>query len=216
MWVGLSAPMFLVDAFLVLLNSVDILMVGRFAEPDRVAIYFATVKTLALVHFVHYAARVASAERFATAWHAGDRAGLVTFVARVVKWTFWASLAMSIALLIVGRPLLWLFGPDFTEGYPILFVLIVGALARASVGPAETLLTMAGQQSASALVYGMTFAVSLLLNAILIPIYGIWGAAWATMAAMVFESVVLASVVRRRLGLDVFVGTSTEKASAKA
>ncbi len=208
LWLRLSAPMFLVDAFLVLLNSIDILVVGRFAEPDRVAIYFATVKTLALVHFVHYAARVASAERFASAWHAGDRADLVTFVARVVRWTFWASLAMSIGVLIVGRPLLWLFGPDFTEGFPILFVLIVGVLARASVGPAETLLSMAGQQGASALVYGLTFAGSVLLNLILVPIYGIWGAAFATTAAMVFESVLLALVVRRRLGLDVFVATS--------
>ena len=213
-WLRLSAPMALVDGFLVLLNSIDILLVGRFAEPDRVAIYFATVKTLVLVHFVHYAAKVASANRFASLWHADARADLAVFVRRLVKWTFLASLVMAVAVLLVGRPLLALFGPGFTEGFPILFVLVLGVLARSSVGPAETLLSMAGQQASAALVYGLTLAVCLVLNSILIPIYGIWGAATGTTAAMVFESFVLAAVVRRRLGLDVFVLASASRTSA--
>ena len=204
-WLRLSAPMFLVDSFVVLLNSIDILMVGRFAEPDRVAIYFATVKTLALVHFVHYAAKVASANRFATLWHAGARDDLAVFVGRMGKWTFWASLAMSGMVLLAAPTLLSLFGPGFTEGVPILFVLVLGVLARASVGPAETLLSMAGQQTSSASVHALTLAVSLLSNSVLIPIYGIWGAAVGTTVAMVFESALLALVVRRRLGLEVFV-----------
>jgi O-antigen/teichoic acid export membrane protein len=211
LWVRLSAPMFLVDSFLVLLNSIDILLVGRFAEPDRVAVYFATVKTLALVHFVYYAAKVASAKRFASLWHAGARDELAAFVGRMVKWTFWASLVMSIGVLLVGRPLLSLFGPTFTEGFPILFVLVLGVLARSSVGPAETLLSMAGQQTSSALVYGLTLMVSLVLNSVLIPIYGIWGAAVGTTVAMIFESIVLAVVVRRRLGLDVFFLASSAR-----
>ncbi|MDK9697829.1 MAG: oligosaccharide flippase family protein [Siculibacillus sp.] len=214
-WVRTSAPMFLVDSFLVLLNSIDILLVGRFAEPDRVGIYFATVKTLALVHFVHYAAKVASAKRFASLWHADARDELAEFVGRMVKWTFWASVVMSIGVLAVGRPLLSLFGPGFTEGFPILFVLVVGVLARSSVGPAETLLSMAGQQTSSAFVYGLTLAVSLLLNSILVPIYGIWGAAVGTTVAMVFESIVLAVVVRRRLGLDVFFPAPAGRASSR-
>jgi O-antigen/teichoic acid export membrane protein len=214
LWVRLSAPMFLVDSFLVFLNSIDILLVGRWAEPDRVAVYFATVKTLALVHFVYYAAKIASAKRFASLWHAGAQAELAAFVAKMVKWTFWASLAMSIGVLIVGRPLLSLFGPSFTEGFPILFVLVLGVLARSSVGPAETLLSMAGQQTSSASVYGLTLAVSLLLNSLLIPIYGIWGAAVGTTVAMIFESIVLATVVRRRLGLDVFFLATARRASS--
>ena len=204
-WIAVSAPMFLVDAFLVLLNAVDVLFVGRFAEPDRVAVYYATVKTLALVHFVYYAAKVAAAKRFASLWHAEAHDELAGFVHSTVRWTFWASLAMSAAMLVVGRPLLALFGPGFGEGFPILFVMVIGVLARASVGPAETLLTMAGQQTASAWVYGTTLVVALLLNSILVPLYGIWGAALAMAATLIFESVVLAVVVRRRLGLDVFV-----------
>lgn len=204
-WAKLAAPIFLIDSFFALLNSVDIFVVGRFAEPQGVAVYFATVKTLALVHFVYYAAKTSAGQRFATLFHSKDHAGLATFAAEVVRWTFWASVGMSIVLLIAGKPLLFLFGREFTSGYGILFILVIGVLARASVGPAESLLTMAGQQTACATVYGATLAVSLVLNLVLTPIYGIWGAAVATTSAMIFESIVLYVVVRRRLGIGVFV-----------
>lgn len=211
-WARTTTPLFLVDSFVVLLSGIDVLLVGRFVEPERVAVYFATVKTLALVHFVYYAAKVAGAKRFATLWHAGRRAELSAFVADVVTWTFRGSLIMACVVLVIGRPLLGLFGPGFTDGFPILFVMVVGVLARASVGPAETLLSMAGQQAASARVYGLTLAVALLANLILVPLWGIWGAAWGMTLAMVFEAFVLAIAVRRRLGLEVFYPAAQTRA----
>ena len=44
-------------------------------------------------------------------------------------------------------PLLWLFGPQFVDGYPVMLILVVGFLFRASMGPAEFLLNMLGKQS---------------------------------------------------------------------
>lgn len=204
-WGRLAGPIFLVDSFFALLNSVDIFVVGRVARPEEVAVYFATVKTLALVHFVYYAAKTAAAARFASLWHAGDGAGLEQFTAKTVKWTFWASVVMSLVLLTLGKPLLWLFGREFTSGYGILFIMVVGVLARASVGPGEALLTMAGQQKASALVYGLTFITSLLFNSVLTPLWGIWGAAIGTTLAMILESFLIHGMVRRRLGISVFI-----------
>ncbi len=78
-----------------------------------------------------------------------------------VRWTFWPSLFATVAILALGWPLLRLFGPDFVGAYPAMFVLALGPLARASVGPAERLLTMAGSQRACALVYAAAFTVNL-------------------------------------------------------
>ncbi len=206
-----TAPMALVDTFVVLLNAVDVLVVGTWADPAAVGVYFATVKTLALVHFVYYAAKVASAKRFASLWHAGDRDGLAAFVAVVGRWTFWATLAVTLAVLAIGRPLLALFGPGFADGWTLLFVLVIGVVARASVGPAETLLTMAGQQKASAVVYGVTLVVAFLATTALTPLFGIRGAAAGMTTALVVESILLAVTVRRRLGLDPFVLTAAKR-----
>ena len=43
--------------------------------------------------------------------------------------------------------LLGLFGDGFESGYPVMFVMVVGYLIRASVGPAEFVLRMLGEQS---------------------------------------------------------------------
>ncbi|HMQ57388.1 MAG TPA: polysaccharide biosynthesis C-terminal domain-containing protein, partial [Rhizobiaceae bacterium] len=168
-------------------------------------VYFATVKTLALVHFVYFAVKAGAAQRFAGLMGNNDKSGLAAFARETVQWTFWPSLAMGLALLVFGKLLLSLFGESFTAGYPLLFVLVAGVVARASVGPAESLLSMSGNQNACAAVYGLTLALNIALNFWLIPVYGLAGAAISTTIAMLFESLALAIVIRRRLGIVMFV-----------
>ena len=106
-------------------------------------------------------------------------------MADAIRWTFWPSLALAVALLTLGRPILALFGQGFVDGYPLIFVMTVGLLARASVGPAERLLNMVGQQNVCAAIYCTAFAVNLTLCVILIPHFGLFGAAIATATAVV-------------------------------
>jgi len=200
-WFMVSLPIFLVESFFFLLTNADVLMVGRFMAPDHVAIYFATVKTLALVHFVYFAVKAGVAQRYAQFTHGGSRDQLESFARETVAWTFWPSLAMALLVLALGEPLLKLFGPGFSAGYPLLFVLTIGVVARAAVGPAESLLTMSGNQNVCALVYALTLALNVGLSVLFIPTLGLWGAAVATAAAMVFEAMALAFTVWRRLGI---------------
>jgi O-antigen/teichoic acid export membrane protein len=147
----------------------------------------------------------ASAHRFAQYYVAGEPDKLAGFLKDAVRWTFWPSLALGLALLALGRPILALFGPGFTEGYPLMFVLAVGLMARASVGPAERLLSMQDQQRASAAIYAAAFATNLVLCLTLIPHFGLIGAAASTASAIIVESTLLFIVTKRRLGLHIFV-----------
>lgn len=201
-WVALTLPIFVVEGFFNLLTNVDILLVGYFMAPDQVAIYFAAAKTLALVHFVYFAVRVGSAQRFSQYHAAGDTARLAGFVHETLHWTFWPSLALVGLMLLFGKFLLMLFGAGFTAGYPLLFVLSVGLLVRAAIGPAETLLIMAGQQRACAWVYGAAFTLNIVLNVVLIPRFGLMGAAAATAATLTMEALTLYVIVYRRLGIS--------------
>ncbi len=204
-WLKTSLPMFLVDGFFILLTCVDVLVLQAFVGPADIAVYHAATKTLALIGFVYFAVSAASAHRFSQYHVAGETEKLAGFVAETIRWTFWPSLALAIGLIAVGRPLLALFGPGFAEGYPLMFVLVVGLMARASVGPAERLLSMQGQQVASAAIYAGAFAINLALCLILIPRFGIVGAASSTATAIVCESALLFVVVKRRLGLHTFI-----------
>ena len=69
-----------------------------------------------------------------------------------------------------------------------MFILAIGMLARAAVGPAERLLNMLGERKQCAGVYAVAFAINLVLCLTLIPHIGIEGAATATSAALVVSS----------------------------
>jgi len=195
----------MVEGFYFLLTYTDVLVLQQFTSPEQVAIYYAAVKTLALVAFVHYSVAAATTHKF-TEYHVrGDRARLAAFLSESIRWTFWPSLAATVVILLLGRTFLWLFGPRFVDGYSLMFILALGPLARSAIGPVERLLNMLGEQRACALVYAGAFTFNFVGCLVLIPLFGVHGAAIATAAAVLFESVLLFFVTKRRLGLHVFI-----------
>lgn len=110
---------------------------------------------------------------------AGDRERLEAYLAHAIKWTFWPSLAATLLLLALGKPMLWLFGPQFVTGYGIMFVAAIGLVVRSAIGPVERLLNTLGHQHACASAYALAFGMNVALWFALVPRYGGHGAAAA-------------------------------------
>lgn len=204
-WLATSLPIFVVEGFYLLLTYVDILVLEQMRSPGEVAVYYAAARLLALVAFVYFAIAGATTHKFTQYHVAGDKERLAKFFAETIRWTFWPSLAACAAILALGKPLLSLFGKDFGAGYDVMFILAVGMLARAAVGPAERLLNMLGERKQCAFVYALAFAINLALCVLLIPRLGIEGAAAATSTALVIELILLYRIAKRRLGFHVFI-----------
>ena len=204
-WFATSLPIFVAEAFYLLLTYVDILTLEHLRSPDEVAVYYAGARLLALVAFIYFAISGATTHKFTEYHVAGDKKRLASFFAETIKWTFWPSLAACALILALGRPLLALFGENFERGYGVMFILAVGMLARAAVGPAERLLNMLGERKQCAMIYATAFAINLVLCVLLIPRLGIDGAGVATSTALVVESILLYLVAKRQLGFHVFI-----------
>ncbi len=203
-WLATAAPIFVVEAFYLLLTYSDVIVLQQFRPPDEVGIYYAAAKTMALVAFIYFSVAQTLAHKFAEYHVAGDRRRLADFLAVAVRMTFWPSLGSILLLLAFGKPLLEMFGRDFVSGYYLMFIIAIGLLARASVGPAERVLNMLGERRACALIYASAFAINLVLCFVLIPRLGIAGAAAAGAIALVCESASLFLVAKTRLGLHCF------------
>jgi O-antigen/teichoic acid export membrane protein len=117
----------------------------------------------------------------------------------------WPSLIAAIGILILGRPLLWLFSPQFVEAYPVMLILVAGFLFRAAVGPAEFLLNALGEQRALAAVACGVAVLDIVLNLALVPAFGLNGAAIATATSLATGAVLYAYAARRTTGLDISV-----------
>jgi O-antigen/teichoic acid export membrane protein len=204
-WLGTALPIFVVEGFYLLLTYVDILALQHFGTPDDVATYYAGARLLSIVAFVYFAISGAVTHRFTEYHVAGDKERLASFFAETIRWTFWPSLAICVGILAFGKPLLFLFGREYEAAYPVMFILAIGLMARATVGPAERLLSMLGERKPCALIYAAAFVVNLTLCIVLIPRFGIEGAGASTSAALIFESIMLFIVARRRLGLHVLM-----------
>src|SRR5215472_4697287 len=168
-WLAISLPILLVESFYLLLSYTDVLVLQQFRSSEEVGVYFAVVKTLALVSFIHYAMSATTAHRFAEYHALGDKARLSAYVRYAIKMTFWPSLAATILLLAFGEPLLWLFGPQFVVGYDIMFIAAIGLVVRAAVGPVERLLNMLGHQHICAAAYAGAFVMNAVLCVLMVP-----------------------------------------------
>ena len=204
-WFAVVLPIFLIEGFCNLLANTDILFVSCYLAPDQTAIYFAAAKTLGLVHFVPFAVKAAAAHRIATYRAAGDCSRYESFIRETIHWTFWPSLVLAVLLVLTGKHFLMLFGPSFLAGQNVIWILAIGVVFRATVGAAESVLTMSGEQRACALVYAACLGVNITLNLALIPKFGLQGAAIATSITMAFEAAALYTAAKRRLGLHVFI-----------
>jgi O-antigen/teichoic acid export membrane protein len=204
-WLRTSMPISLVEGFFYLLTYTDVIVLSQFRAPNDVAIYYAAAKTLSLVAFIYFAVSQTVAHKFTEYHVAGDRKRLDEFVAHSIRLTFWPSLGLILVLLALGVPLLRMFGAGFDAGYYLMFIIAVGLLARAAVGPAERLLNMLGERRLCALVYAGSFLINLGLCVVLIPLFGLAGAAVASASTLVFESACLFVVAKYRLGFHCLI-----------
>lgn len=204
-WLKLALPIVFVEGTFSLITGTDILVLSQFTPPQEIAVYYAALKTLALVHFVYFAIKAAFSNRFSYTFHSGDRAGLEATVRMATRYTFWPSLAMAAVLALASPFLLRLFGPEFSAGFPILLILMAGVVTRAAIGPVDALLVMAGQHKVCAIIYSAVLLINLGLNFALVPGYGLYGAATATSLAILVEVLMLIVATRRTLDINVFV-----------
>lgn len=204
-WLVAALPLLVVTLSDLALQNGDVLILSAFLSPADVGMYFAAAKTMSLISFVHYAVGSAVANRLSALRAHGDAEGLAALVRDAVGWTFWPSFAGAITILALGKPLLWLFSPAFVQAYPVMFILCVGLLARASVGPAETVLNMLGQQRLAAAILVFSAVANIGLGLVLVPRFGMMGAAAATSIACVFAASMNYVVARRKLGLDLSI-----------
>jgi O-antigen/teichoic acid export membrane protein len=203
-WLRASSPAVFIWGFYTLITYTDIILLQFLRPPEDVALYHAASKTLAFVAFIYLAIDAAIAHRFTEQSLSGDPAELSRFMKDASRWTFWPSFAGVVLMLLLGIPLLWLFGPGFTAGYPLIGILAIGLLARTAVGPAERLLTMLGNERVCGYVYASAFAVNVGICLTLIPQLGVMGAALGTTGALITEAALLFIIMRRRLQVPLF------------
>ena len=190
-WLLASLPLVLTLGVDEILHWSDILILGFMVPAEEVSVYFAAQRALSLAAFVQYAFMLVSVRDFSLANAMRDRVQLQEKISNATRWTFWLTVPAVLLTLLLGYPLLLIFGPSFVAGYPVMVVLGIGFILRASVGQARDLLIVLGYQKANVIIAVSGITINIVLSVLLVPVFGILGAAIATSITMGFQAVAL-------------------------
>jgi O-antigen/teichoic acid export membrane protein len=179
------------------LTHTDLLVLGALGSVEQVGLYAAAARLSRLLASGLVAVESVVAPSFAELHARGEGAGL----ARVARAAAWAFLVIGVgggAVVLGARePLLAVFGPGFRAASPALGLLVLGQVASGLCGPVRCRLLMTGHERAVARLSGLAAATNLALNLLLVPAWGIVGAAAATSAATVLNDLLLLGYARR-------------------
>ncbi len=205
LWLRVSAPLLIMVGFRVGLTHTSLLMCGAWLEPEDIAVFFAAERVSELVGFVLVAVNALGAPKIAFLHTQKKHTELQRLVGGLVRWSFWPSLVITGLLILCSDIILGMFGPAYVSGKWLLSILVMGNLVSASVGPVGYLLVMTDHQDSAAWLFGGCAVVNILLNAILIPAYGLFGAAYAMTICVMLRNIIAFFMVKDFTGIHSFV-----------
>jgi O-antigen/teichoic acid export membrane protein len=201
-WLRVSFPLFVITGVQELTNQLQIIMLGGLAHARDAGLYAAAWRLASLMSFGLAALSTVSGPMIASAYHRGEFGELGRLASLSARIALAFAIPAGLVLCLAGSTLLSLFGRDFVAAYPLLLVLIVGALANAFTGVVAYLLTLTGREVAALGIFAGALTLSAALNVLLIPHWGAVGAAVASAAGTLFWNITMLILVRRHLGID--------------
>jgi O-antigen/teichoic acid export membrane protein len=201
-WYAVAWPMYLIALSQFLLARADVLVVGAMLSSADVAVYFVANQLATLVTFGITAVNSVTAPLIARCHNSGDRRGLQQGLRDGGRLVMLYTLPVCGVLIVGGDWLLGLFGPEFSRAYIPLLVLSAGQFVIAYCGPVGFLLTMTDYQRTALGVVAILAVVQVLLATAFASKWGIVGVACAAALCNAVRSIVLASIVSRKLGVS--------------
>lgn len=200
-WNRTAWSLMLVSAFTLALAQADILLVGVLIDTKTSGSYIVASKLASMLIFVLAAVNFVLGPMASAYFHERRINELQRSVSIAIRLSLGASLLLISVLIVFGRQLLILFGPEFVSAYPVLLYLLAGQLINASTGPVALLLNVTGYHRSVMRILGYGAAGNIVLNAVLIPVYGTEGAAIATSASLIVVNLVMARELRTKVAI---------------
>ena len=201
-WMAAALPMLLIVGFNLINSRLDVLMIGIFKGTAEVGVYAASTRLAGLILFGIVSVNAISAPLISQ-MHSQNRTDELQRIAAVsARGIALFTIPSALVIGIFGRLLLGLFGSDFPAGYAALVILLAGQVFSSLTGSVGTIMTMTGNQIRAAWIVGGGALCNLVLNLLLIPRFGIEGAAFATSASVILWNIGMYVCVRSRLHID--------------
>jgi O-antigen/teichoic acid export membrane protein len=200
-WLKDGLPFILLGGLAVINSRIDILMLGAFKGAGAVGVYAVVSRVTSLIIFGLGILNNVLSPTFATLYAEGKREQLQRLVTHSTRLISLFALVMTLGLIALRYSILQLFGAEFIQGQTALIILSIGYLVNALTGSVGLLLNMTRHAKFSAATVAFAALLNVCLNWLLIPKWGVNGAATATAISMIVGNIISAIWVRQKLGI---------------
>ena len=175
-----STPLFFEGFLNFVIGWTDVLMIGYFMTFSNVGVYGAAMRVSALGVLILSAFNTIFAPMISELYGKGEMLEVEDLFKTVTKWIFSFSFPIFLLLVFFAEPIMSIFGSAFVVGAPCLIILSIAQLVDSGVGSVGYMLMMTGRPKMNLLNSAILCVMNIGLNYLLIPKYGILGAAIAT------------------------------------
>ena len=201
---SVSIPMYWSSIMALFMSWTDIVMLGVFQTTREVGIYTAAAKTAAFVAFFLVAVNHILPPIAAQLYNKGDIKELESIARHTARWNLIFSLLVTSVFFLFGKEMLSLYGKEFVIAYIPLLLLSFGQIINAGVGSVGYILAMTGFQNKLAYITTTAAILNVALNAVLIPLFSIKGAALATGISLSIWNLIIAYFVYKDVKIKAF------------
>lgn len=179
-----SVPVFLTDLMTTFRENVQSLLLGALYSVASVGIYAIANQINLIGHMFHTSIMTASKPLIAELYDQGARQQMGRIYQTTTKWSLAANLPLFLILVLFPAPILAIFNRGFADGATALVLLACANMTDVSTGMCGAMLDMTGHTKLKLLNAVVRFVLSVGLSLLLIPQYGVIGAAIAALAAV--------------------------------
>ena len=200
----ISLPLMFAQSVQFIMAWTDKLMLGNMLGPESVAIYGVAFRFSMGVSITLMAINSIASPKFAEKFSNNDISGMGKVAMQSAKLIFWTTIPLASILLIFPKFFMGIYGSEFLIGVEVLRWLIIGRVVNALSGSVGNLMQMTGQQNNYMKILMAGSIINVTLNYILIPIYGIKGAAFASVCSLSFWNLTMVYIVKKKFGFSTF------------
>lgn len=179
-WLSYSMPLIIVGVSYMLLHETDRIMLGYFLDTKAVGVYNAAARLAYLTAiFVNSFAGIFSP--MAAGFHQKNERGKIRVLLVITtRWILILTLPIASLLIMFPKFFLGWFGSQYTVATLPLSILVLAYITSSGTGNTGALLKMIDRQNVEVMNTVGVMVLNIILNVLLIPLYGILGAAMAT------------------------------------
>ncbi|MFV4912945.1 polysaccharide biosynthesis C-terminal domain-containing protein [Microbacterium lacticum] len=179
----------------------DVLIVGLVAGPAAAGLYGGASRFVQAGLVIDSALRVVVSPRLSSLIHQRDISSTQNLYSIASVWLVLFASPLYIVLAVFSPLILSILGSSFVAGSWALTILCVGATVTFLAGNIHSVLLMSGRSGLASINKAIVLVLNVAGNVLLIPLWGINGAAFAWAVAMVADATLAGVQVWRVVGV---------------